>query len=385
MEKELDKLRREFHERFSAEPRFFQAPGRVNLIGEHTDYNEGFVMPFAIDRRTIVAGSRRDDSLINVIARDLDESATIDLRADAVRRRGSWIDYVEGTARSLADHFHPIHGADLMITSTVPIGAGLSSSAAIEISVGLALLSLSHLTIDRKELAFAGQKAEHEFVGTRSGIMDQFTAVFGRRGNAMLLDCRSLGIEYIPISSEDAELVVIDTKVKHNLATSEYNTRREECETGVEKLRAKLPRIDSLRDVTEKDLQEYGNTLPDTVLRRCRHVISENDRTLAAAKAFRARDLAEAGKLMNESHRSLRDDYEVSCAELDFLVETAYRVDGVYGSRMTGGGFGGSTVTLVKKSSVEELTAVSRREFGAKFGYEPDVYIFRAADGAGEI
>lgn len=215
--------------------------------------------------------------------------------------------------------------------------------------------------------------------------MDQFTAVFGRRGNAMLLDCRSLGIEYIPISSEDAELVVIDTKVKHNLATSEYNTRREECETGVEKLRAKLPRIDSLRDVTEKDLQEYGNTLPDTVLRRCRHVISENDRTLAAAKAFRARDLAEAGKLMNESHRSLRDDYEVSCAELDFLVETAYRVDGVYGSRMTGGGFGGSTVTLVKKSSVEELTAVSRREFGAKFGYEPDVYIFRAADGAGEI
>ena len=385
MEKELANLAAEFRRRYSSEPRFFAAPGRVNLIGEHTDYNEGFVMPFAIDRQTIVAGARRDDSVIRVYARDIGESATIDLNGDPETRRGSWIDYVEGMARCVGKRFGEIGGADLTITSTVPLGAGLSSSAAIEIATGLALVRLSGLEVDERELAFAGQQAEHEFVGTRSGIMDQFASVFGRAGNAMLLDCRSLEIDYIPIENGETALVVIDTKVKHNLASSEYNTRRGECESGVELLRRKLPDIRSLRDVSPQDLATYEHLLPETIRKRCRHVLSENERTLAAADAFRKSDFALAGRLMQESHQSLRDDYEVSCAELDFLVETAMSVDGVFGARMTGGGFGGSTVNLVSTPAVEELRETSVRSYSARFGIEPDFYTFQPAKGASEI
>ncbi|HUR98811.1 MAG TPA: galactokinase family protein, partial [Pyrinomonadaceae bacterium] len=214
MEKELEQLAADFRDRFASAPRFFQAPGRVNLIGEHTDYNEGFVMPFAIDRRTVVACAVREDTRINVYARDVDETATIDLSDPATFRRGSWIDYVEGSARCAAERFGvSLRGADMIIASDVPIGAGLSSSAAIEIGVGYALLSLNEIPIEKRELAFAGQQAEHDFVGIRSGIMDQFASVFGKKGNAMLLDCRSLEIEHVPIAHEDAVLAVIDTKV----------------------------------------------------------------------------------------------------------------------------------------------------------------------------
>ena len=385
MEEELAQLSREFQGRYSSVPRFFQAPGRVNVIGEHTDYNEGFVMPFAIDRRTVVAGAGRDDSTINVYTRDLDEAATINLNDPPTMMRGNWIDYVEGTARSIVKRFGEIRGADLILSSTVPIGAGLSSSAAIEIATGLALLSLTGIAVNENELAFAGQQAEHEFVGTRSGIMDQFSSVFGRAGHAMLLDCRSLDIEYIPVSTDDTVYAVIDTKVKHNLASSEYNTRREECETGVAILRDVLPEITSLRDVTPEDLDRYRHLLPFNISRRCRHVVSENARTLSAAHAFRNQDFALAGNLMSESHRSLRDDYEVSCVELDFLVETASVIDGVYGARMTGGGFGGSTVILVDKNAVEDLRGASVEKYFSRFGIEPDFNIFRASDGASEI
>ena len=385
MEIQLEQLAGEFARRFSTTPRFFQAPGRVNLIGEHTDYNEGFVMPFAIDRQTVVAASLRDDAIINVHALDLNASTEIDLNAEPIMRRGNWIDYVEGTARSIGATIGEIRGADMIVASTVPIGAGLSSSAAIEIAVGFALASLSGLQYDKRGLAFAGQRAEHEYVGTRSGIMDQFTAVFARAGNAMLLDCRSLEIDYIPIANVDAEIVVIDTKVKHDLATSEYNTRREECEAGVALLKAKLPNISSLRDVSESELSELGDLLPENIRRRCRHVVSENERTLKAADAFRASDHVAAGKLMLGSHRSLRDDYEVSCPELDFVVETASGVDGVYGARMTGGGFGGSTVILAAKDSIEELRSSSMRAYSDRFGFEPGFYMFRAADGASAI
>ena len=385
MDIELEQLASEFADRFSSTPRFFQAPGRVNLIGEHTDYNEGFVMPFAIDRQTFVAAAKRDDSIINVHALDLEESAEIDLKASPKKRRGSWVDYVEGTARSMTSDIGEIHGADMVVTSTVPIGAGLSSSAAIEIAVGLALASLSGLEVDGRELAFAGQRAEHEFVGTRSGIMDQFTAVFARAGSAMLLDCRSLEIDYIPIANVHAEIVVIDTRVKHDLATSEYNTRREECESGVALLREQLPEISSLRDVTTDHLAEFDHLLPDNIRRRCRHVVSENERTLEAADAFRAGNEVAAGELMLRSHMSLRDDYEVSCPELDFIVETACAVPGVFGARMTGGGFGGSTVILIEKSSIEELRSKCMRAYSDRFGFEPGFYTFRAADGASAI
>jgi galactokinase len=386
MERKLEQLVKEFEERFASTPRFFRAPGRVNLIGEHTDYNDGFVMPFAIDRTAVVAGSARDDTRINAFARDLDEAATIDLSDPPIFRRGSWIDLVEGIARCSAERFGvSLKGADIIITSTVPIGAGLSSSAAIEMAVGYALLSLNNIPIGKRELAFAGQETEHRFIGTRSGIMDQFASVFGTKGNAMLLDCRSLEIEYVPVTDDEVTIAVIDTKVKHNLASSEYNTRRAECETGVEILQEQIAAITSLRDVTPETLNKYGDLLPDKIRRRCRHVVSENTRTEAAAGAFRQNDFIKAGKLMKESHRSLRDDYEVSCAELDFLVDTAVSLEGVYGARMTGGGFGGCTVNLLKKAVVENLKENCVKSYSEKFGWDPDFYIFHPAEGASEV
>ena len=385
MEVNIEQLVSEFEDRFHSRPRLFRAPGRVNLIGEHTDYNEGFVMPFAIDLHTVVAASVRDDSMLNVVARDLDDETTIDLHDEPRTKRDSWIDYVEGTVRCVAKEFGDIRGADMIITSSVPIGGGLSSSAAIEISVGLAVLELSGVEVDRKRLAFAAQRAEHEFVGTRSGIMDQFTSAFAKEGNVMLLDCRSLEIDHIPLVLDGVALVVIDTTVKHSLASSEYNTRREECEKGVEILKKYLPYIKSLRDVTPDDLYVQGDALPDVILRRCRHVVAENERTVAAAKALRERDFPSVGKLMFESHNSLRDDYEVSCPELNELVDAAANVDGVFGSRMTGGGFGGCTVTLVKKESIEELRRQSIEAYKTKFGKEPEIYTFKVASGASEL
>ena len=386
MEIKLEQLSEKFRSRYSTTPRFFQAPGRVNLIGEHTDYNDGFVMPFAIDRRAVAAGAIRDDSRLHAYALDLNETAEIDLNALPVTRRGNWVDYVEGTVRCVAERFGIApRGADLMISSTVPIGAGLSSSAALEISIGLAYLALTETAIDRKELAFAGQQAEHKFAGTRSGIMDQFAAAFGKSGDAMLLDCRSLDIDYIPIAHEAATIVVIDTKVKHNLASSEYNVRRSECEEAVEILQKVMPEITSLRDMTIGTLETHARLLSDVVLRRCRHVVTENDRTQSAALAFRQGDFETAGRLMYESHRSLRDDYEVSCLELDTLVEIASSVDGVFGARMTGGGFGGCTVNLVETKMVETLREKVLNDYAARFGEDPGFYIFQPADGASEI
>ena len=374
-----------FRSRFAGEPRLFRAPGRVNLIGEHTDYNDGFVLPFAIDRATVAAGVVRNDSLINVSALDVDEAATIDLGEPGVKRRGTWLDYVEGSARCARERIGFDRGANIVFSSTVPIGSGLSSSAALEVSIGYALLSLNGEKIDRKELAFASQQAEHEFVGIRSGIMDQFTSAFGKRGNALLLDCRSLEIKYIPLELGEAVVAVCDTKVKHKLASSEYNTRREECETGVGMLKQHLPGIKALRDVSVEDFEKLGDTLPEPVRSRCRHVVTENERTLAAADSLQNSDLETAGQLMFLSHRSLRDDYDVSCPELDRLVDSAAKIEGVYGARMTGGGFGGCTVNLLARDSFDEFSEKLSRDYAEAFGFEPEIFLFQAADGASEI
>jgi galactokinase len=375
----------QYRRRYSGEPRVFRAPGRVNLIGEHTDYNDGFVMPFAIDRETLTAGSSRPDRLINAAALDMDGTATIDLDAPAKKLRGTWVDYVEGTARSLAARVGLRTGADIVFSSDVPIGSGLSSSAALETSIGFALLSLAGLDVDREKLAFAAQAAEHEYAGIRSGIMDQFTSVFGRAGHAMLLDCRSLGRRQIPIAIQGARLVVCDTGVKHELASTEYNRRREECEEGVRLLAEQIEGVRSLRDIAPADLDEYGCYLPDVIARRCRHVVGENERTLCAADALKHNDAAEVGRLMFDSHRSLRDDYEVSCPELDVLVNAASKVEGVYGARMTGGGFGGCTVNLIQDEVFAEFTAAVTAEYESQFGNKPQTYAFDAAEGASEI
>ena len=382
---DIDKLIENFSNRFGPEPRLFRAPGRVNLIGEHTDYNEGFVMPFAIDRDTVVAGRRRDDRRIEAVAADLNENGSVDLDAPAQKKRRSWLDYVEGTARSLEKKFGRLAGADILISSDVPIGSGLSSSAALETSIGFALLSLSEIPVDREQLAFAAQKAEHEYAGIRSGIMDQFASSFCTAGNAMLLDCRSLKREQIPFETPDVATLVCDTKIKHELASTEYNKRREECEEGVRILSEHIPGIKALRDVTIEQLEKFKGDMPEVVYRRCRHVVTENDRAVKAAEFFKRHDTAEAGRLMFESHRSLRDDYQVSCAELDELVEIAKGVEGVFGARMTGGGFGGCTVNLVKRSAVAEFEKIVREKYKGRFGKQPDIYRFQAVDGASEI
>lgn len=369
---------------FGGEPRVFRAPGRVNLIGEHTDYNQGFVLPIAIDRATFVAGRVRNDTLINVHALDVDNSATIDLGGPAVKRRGGWLDYVEGIARCLQARGYSLRGADLFFGSSVPLGAGLSSSAALEVSIGYALMALSELEIDRQQLAFAAREAEHEFVGLKSGIMDQFASVLSQRDHAMLLDCRSLETDFVPLVLDGKLIAVCDTRVKHELASSEYNVRRAECEEGVRLLRVKLPAITSLRDVSVAEFQQHQASLPDTIMRRCRHIITENARTLAAAAALRQNDFTEFGRLMRLSHISMRDDYEISCPELDLMVAIADRIPGVYGARLTGGGFGGCTVNILEESAWPEFEAAITAQYLTAFGVEPKIYVVRASEGASE-
>lgn len=381
----LQKIQMNFREIYKREPRVFRAPGRVNLIGEHTDYNDGFVLPFAIDRNVLFAGARREDTKINVQALDIQESFSFDLRDEAVRRRGTWIDYVEGTIRCLQKRFALTKGADLAFSSTVPIGAGLSSSAALEVSAGFAALSLNEIEFDRKELAFAAQKAEHEFVGVNSGIMDQFASALCIKDHALLLDCRSLETRNISLDLPGAMIVVCDTQVKHELGATEYNLRRAECEAGVELLRQFLPEINSLRDVNLEEFLKYEENLPEKIRKRCRHVITENARTLEAAKALQENDLIETGRLMFLSHESLRNDYEVSCAELDTLVDAARTVEGVLGARMTGGGFGGCTVNLIRREVYEKFRETIFQDYNKTYGFEPIIYNFEASAGASEI
>jgi len=378
-------LKSEFAEIYGREPRLFRAPGRVNLIGEHTDYNGGFVLPMAIERGTTVAAAVRDDRKIRILSVNVNEAGEINLDAPEKTRRGTWLDYIEGMARILERRNIILRGADLLINSDVPSGAGLSSSAALEISVGLALSEISASPIEKVQLALAGQAAEHEFVGAKVGIMDQYISALGRKNHALLIDCRSLEAEQIPFAAQDSVIVICDSKVKHKLAASEYNTRRAECEKAVEILQEFLPEITQLRDVGIRDFERYAAHLPEIIRKRCRHVVTENERTLNAAEALKKSDFNEFGRLMWLSHASLRDNYEVSCRELDLLVEIASQCEGVLGGRMTGGGFGGSTVNLVQRGSVENFTKRISDEYRRRTNNETAVYVSNAADGAKEL
>jgi galactokinase len=381
----LEDLRAEFRKIYNREPRFFRAPGRVNLIGEHTDYNDGFVLPMAIEYETVVAAAAREDRKIRVRSINLNQSDEINLDAPAQKQRGSWLDFIEGVARILERQNINLRGADLLISSDVPTGAGLSSSAALEISVGLALVEISGSAIDKKTLALVGQKAEHEFVGAKVGIMDQYVSAMGKKGHALLIDCRSLEAKQVLFSTDEMALVICDSKVKHKLSSSEYNTRRAECEEGVRILRRFLPDITHLRDVGIEDFEKYELHLPEIIKKRCRHVITENARTLRAANVLEKNDLTEFGRLMWLSHASLRDDYQVSCRELDLLVKIAEDSSFALGARMTGGGFGGSTVNLVARRNLTEFTEMIRAEYHQQTQIEPAIYVSGAADGAGEI
>jgi galactokinase len=301
----------------------------VNLIGEHTDYNGGFVLPMALQQATVVAAARRDDRRVVAHARRFGETECVDLDAPAAARRGTWTDYVEGVARALESRGVRLAGSTILIDGDVPIGAGLASSAALEVAVGLALATVSGSDVDPVEIALAGQATENDFVGTRSGIMDQYISALAREGHALLIDCRALEHTLIPLRLATHDIVVCDSHVAHDLATSEYNVRRDECDEGVALLRRWIPAIGSLRDVSPAAFDAHALRLPETIRKRCRHVVTENERTLAAADAFARGDVGRAGVLMGQSHASLRDDYEVSCRELDALVDAACGVDGV--------------------------------------------------------
>jgi galactokinase len=380
---DIQSFQQEFRQQYGSDPLLFRAPGRVNLIGEHTDYNEGFVMPAAIDFYTWVAIAKRDDTVVNIRSHAFDGPVSVTLDR-VLQPQGKWHDYVVGVIDELLLSGKGLRGADILIHSEVPIGSGLSSSAAIEVASGIALLSANGYAIDRKELALLCQRAENNFVGMRCGIMDQFVSCNGTRDHALMLDCRSLEFALLPLS-QASRLVICNTMVKHELASGEYNRRRQECEEGVRILRGFIPGIAALRDVCLQQLETYQNHFPDAVYRRCRHVVTENDRVQKAASLLRQGDLNSFGKLMAQSHASLRDDYEVSCRELDIMVEIARCQPGVYGSRMTGGGFGGCTVNLVAADSAESFRRAVAEKYHQATGLKPEIYISSAADGAGPV
>lgn len=371
-------MRTDFRRRYGAEARVFRAPGRVNLIGEHTDYNDGFVLPAAIDFASYVACSPRKDRRVRVTSLTLDSEFAFGLDDPFDESFPAWTKYVQGVAAILERRGYALGGADFLIESDVPIGAGLSSSAALEISVASAFAGLFGHDIGGMDLARLGQAAEHEFAGVRSGIMDQFASVFGHAGHALFLDCRSMEWEPVPVGN--ARFVICNTKVKHDLAEGEYNKRREQCEAA-----ARFFGESSLRNVSAEGLAAKEAEMPEVLLKRARHVIGENGRVLAAVESLRSGDLAAFGRLMNASHDSLRDDFEVSSPELDLMVNLARGREGVLGARMTGGGFGGCTINLVGATYYDEFVEDVAGAYRSATGVDAEFYKCEIADGAGEI
>jgi galactokinase len=379
-----DEITARFEKLFGSHPRIFRAPGRVNLIGEHTDYNDGFVMPAGVAFSTYVAIAPRPDRKLFIHSEEFPSNFEFDLDQLPEQRTAAWCDYVLGVASVLQQGGHKLQGANLLVHGEVPIGAGLSSSAAVEVASALALMSLGEIYLPLPEVAKLCQRAENTFVGARVGIMDQFVSCMGKAGHAFLLDCRSLEFQFVPIPA-GIQLVVCNTMVKHDLATGAYNTRREECEAGVNYFAKWDPAIRALRDVSVELLDQHVRDLPATIGKRCSHVVRENQRTLEAARALTAGDLSQVGKLMRESHCSLRDLYEVSCKELDLMVEVAENLPGFCGGRMTGGGFGGCTVNLVRQENSQDFAKQLAERYQQETGIAAQVYLCSAHDGAGEL
>jgi len=375
-----------FRERFGEDPPLVvQAPGRVNLIGEHTDYNEGFVFPAAIDRWAVLAARPRADETAAVYSAFHGEEGCFGT-GDPLGKGGTWVDYVMGVVHEFQKLALPVAGFEGVLGGDVPNGAGLSSSAAVEMAIGRALLELGGQEMPAPELALLGQRAENGFVGVNCGIMDQFVSANARAGHALFLDCRDLSFELVPVSGGDTRIVICNSGVTRGLTDSAYNNRRSACEEGASLLAGEAGRdIRALRDVTPADLDAHGSKLPDEILRRCRHVVTENDRTQQAVSCLKAGDTGAFGELMDASHASLRDDYEVSGPELDLLVETARAVPGVLGARMTGAGFGGCTVNLVAVDAVDALVSAVEAQYRPESGSEAEVYVCNPVNGAERV
>ena len=375
-----------FRKRLGGEPEtIMRAPGRVNLIGEHTDYNDGFVFPVAIDRDIMVASRKREDGIVRVYSLDFDavvEFSISDIQYDSENK---WSNYPRGVASVLQEAGYNISGLEAAITGNIPLGAGLSSSAAMEVAMAMTFEAVSGLEIDPVEMALMCQKAENQFVGVNCGIMDQFISRMGKKDHALLIDCRSLEFELVNLNLEGIKIVVCNTGVERGLVDSEYNERRSECERGVKLLEDLLPGIKALRDVEVSDFHKYKNRLPEITEMRCEYVIEENIRVLESVQLLAEGDLVGFGILMNESHIGLRDEYEVSCPELDAMVTIAWSTEGVIGSRMTGAGFGGCTVTLVMENAVAEFIRRVKTDYPKRTGLQPEIYVCAAENGAGKV
>jgi galactokinase len=348
------------------------APGRVNLIGEHTDYNDGYVLPVPLRTRVYAAGRLNGSKTINIYATDYNQKTDYNLNEIQYDNEQPWTNYPKGVTKTLIDQGNDISGCDILLKGDVPQGAGLSSSAAVEIATARLLKDLNGLNIDSIELAYIGKKAENEFVGVQCGVMDQFVASLGCEDNALFIDCRTNHHENIPLHPDHA-VVIVNTMVKRELATSAYNERRSQCEEGVRLLKQSIPHINALRDVSPTQLHQLDQ-LPEPIRNRCRHVVTENARVLESIKALRNGDMRNLGTLMNQSHNSLRDDYQVSCYELDTLVETARNTPGILGARMTGAGFGGCTVNLVEKEKTPSFIETITKRYITATGIQAETY-----------
>jgi len=371
--------------RFKAEPSVFVAPGRVNLIGEHTDYAEGFVMPVAIDFATLAAISPRTDGKIVLYSENYAEDGERTFDADApLTASKHWTDYPLGVVAILTGEGHKIPGFSLSLWGDVPLGSGLSSSASVEVVTALAVLSLICSSYPGPVLARLCQRVENEFVGTSCGIMDQFISVNGKENHALLLDCRDLSFKLAPIPA-DVALVIANTMVKHSIAGGDYPTRRRESEAACAVIASHRPGVPFLRDATLEDLEKWGREMQPKSLMRARHVISENLRTVAAEKALEKGDLKELGRLMAEAHNSYSGDFDGSCPEADLMVELAQDIPGLIGARLTGGGFGGCTINLVEQSQAKAFAAELGKRYAARTGIVPQIHVCHASGGAHKI
>lgn len=392
---EIKEMKKMFVETFGdgGELRVFVSPGRVNLIGEHVDYCGGPVMPAALTMKTTIIARKRNDDIIRLKATDLDILVETKI-ADAENLKGKlkWGDYQLGVALELIKAGYDVKGCDMLFDDTVPHGGGLSSSAAIEVSTALALATFANeekgikKEIDMIEMALISQKAEHNFIGVKCGIMDQFASAMGKANHAVYLNCSTLDYEHIPLNIKGCKIVLINTNVKHSLGSSKYNERREECEKGLLALKTVIPEINELADVSEEQFEKHQNVIEDEVVRRrIKHVVTECARVKKSVEAMKADNIEEFGKLMCASHDSLQNDYEVTCPELDFVSGEGRKVPGVVGIRMTGAGFGGCCVSIIKDEAVDNFIESIGKAYVEKFGHEASFYITEVGDGGREI
>lgn len=377
----LSTLREKFRSLYNQEPLVVRSPGRVNIIGEHTDYNEGFVLPAAIDKAIYIAIGKRNDDTIRLYARDYQQSHEVSLSSLAPTDK-HWPNYILGVADQFQKRGYQLGGFDLVIDGDVPLGAGLSSSAAVECATAFALNELFHLGLEKLEMVKAAQLAEQTFAGVMVGIMDQFASMFGKKNHAIKLDCRSLQYEYVPLELKGVKILLLNTNVKHSLSSSEYNTRRKQCEQGVSWVKEQHPEIKSLRDVTVPMLQRFVAPKDEVIFRRCKYVVEENTRLLEGCEDLKKGDLEALGKKMFRTHEGLSKEYEVSCKELDFLADYVKTNPSVLGARMMGGGFGGCTINLVKEEAIDDLIKNVSKDYQKAMNLELSAYIAGIENGS---